>query len=172
MLSGMSHPQRATASAGTLARKAQQNSPDASCRSFSSCASLSRVAQSEHQLSACWAISLWKARNSKYGQHLWSTSMCSMAAILPRLFVQFPTLGARGGRSTFAPIPRWLAARSHLLPGQGARGPAYSISWIPLLGLCGATGSARAGVAAFGSVLSCACACAFAPLGGGSTKNR
>ena len=94
MLSGMSHPQRATASAGTLARKAQQNSPDASCRSFSSCASLSRVDQSEHQLSACWAISLWKARNSKYGQHLWSTSMCSMAAILPRLFVQFPTLGA------------------------------------------------------------------------------
>ena len=153
MLSGMSHPQRATASAGTLARKAQQNSPDASCRSFSSCASLSRVAQSEHQLSACWAISLWKARNSKYGQHLWSTSMCSMAAILPRLFVQFPTLGA---------------ARSHLLPGQGARVPAYSISWIPLLGLCGATGPA--GVATFGSVLSCACA--FAPLGGGSTKNR
>ena len=106
MLSGMSHPQRATASAGTLARKVQWYSPVASCRSFSSCASLSRVAQSEHQLSACWAISLWKARNSKYGQHLWSTSMCSMAAILPRLFVQFPTLGA---------------ARPHLLPGQGGK---------------------------------------------------
>ena len=121
----MSHPQRATASAGTLARKAQQNSPDASCRSFSSCASLSRVAQSEHQLSACWAISLWKARNSKYGQHLWSTSMCSMAAILPRLFVQFPTLGARGGcprqSQHSCPIPRWLAARPHLLPGQGGK---------------------------------------------------
>ena len=170
MLSGMSHPQRATASAGTLARKAQQNSPDASCRSFSSCASLSRVAQSEHQLSACWAISLWKARNSKYGQHLWSTSMCSMAAILPRLFVQFPTLGARGGRSTVVPSLDGLQHGRICCLAREARVPAYSISWIPLLGLCGATGSAGVGVATFGSVLSCACA--FAPLGGGSTKNR
>ena len=61
MLSGMSHPQRATDSAGTRARKVHLNSLAASCRSFSSCASLSRVVQSEHQLSACWAISLWKA---------------------------------------------------------------------------------------------------------------
>ena len=51
-------PQRATASEGTLAGKAQQNTPDASCRSFSSFASLSRVAQSEHQLSWRVAISL------------------------------------------------------------------------------------------------------------------
>ena len=80
MLSGMSHPQRATASAGTLARIAQKLSPDATCRSCSSFASLSRVSKSEHQLSACLAISLWKAWYSKYGQPLWK-HVCSMLLV-------------------------------------------------------------------------------------------
>ena len=105
MLSGMSHPQRATASAGTLTRKAQQNTPNASCRSFSFFASLSRMAQSIHQLSACWAISLNFGRRgtrstaSVYGRQAcaaWgftSAAVCTITtpwskrAVAPRWFV-------------------------------------------------------------------------------------
>ena len=159
----------------------------------------------EISIYGCLVEELDEAKAKKYGQQPWSTSMCSMVGVYVRCCLynchplvvlslqpktprRYPLRLLRGcsileGLFYHAFQQKGLRTRACILGRLGPMAPAYNISWIPFLGLCGATGLAvavadlcRAGVALFGFVggggsTRLSFACSFAPFGTGCKKS-